>query len=112
MQLEHYVKMPLGLRQPIPVLLLHGAWHAAWCYDLWLDDFAAHGYETHTMSLPAHGKSGRTKALNRYSIQDYVNALHEVVLQINPTPFVIGHSLGGFILQQYLKTHTLPAGVL
>jgi pimeloyl-ACP methyl ester carboxylesterase len=112
MNLEQNVKMPVSQRKPIPVLLLHGAWHAAWCYDLWLDDFAAHGYETHVMSLPAHGKSGKAKSINLYSMADYTEALSQIVEQIQPTPFVIAHSLGGFILQNYLKTHQLPGAVL
>jgi len=112
MQLEHRVKLPTGSRQPIPVLFLHGAWHAAWAYDLWLDDFAAHGYEAHAMSLPAHGKSEKTKALNLYSVQEYVGALDEIVSQVKPPPFIIAHSMGGCVLQQYLKTHTPPAAVL
>ncbi len=44
MNLEHIVRKPTGTARPTPVLFLHGAWHGAWCYDLWLDDFAAHGY--------------------------------------------------------------------
>ena len=109
MQLEHLITAPTGNRKPTPVLLLHGAWHGAWCYDLWAADFAAHGYETHVMSLPGHGQSQRTKSLNRYSIQDYATALAEIVDQITPAPFVIGHSMGGLVLQQYLLWQTRKA---
>jgi len=101
-QLEHLIVQPTGARQPTSVLLLHGAWHGAWCYDLWAADFAAHGYETHVMSLPGHGNSQRTKSINRYSIQDYTDALAEIITRITPAPFVIGHSMGGRVLQQYL----------
>jgi pimeloyl-ACP methyl ester carboxylesterase len=112
MQLEHHIKQPVGPRKEIPLVLLHGAWHAAWCYDLWADEFAAHGYETHTFSLPAHGASEKTRSINLYGVGDYVNALAQIVDSIQPTPFVVAHSLGGYIFQRYLQSHTLPGGVL
>jgi pimeloyl-ACP methyl ester carboxylesterase len=112
MQLEHNIKQPTGDRKPTPVLLLHGAWHGAWAYDLWMDEFAARGYETHSMSLPGHGKSSQDRHINLYSMRDYVQALDTIVREISPTPFVVGHSMGGMVLQQYLKTHQLPGAVL
>ena len=64
------------------------------------------------MSLPAHGKSLKNKPINLYSTNDYAAAIAEIVSQITPTPFVMGHSMGGFILQHYLKSHSLPGAVL
>ncbi len=112
MDIEHIVRKPAGDRKPTPVLFLHGAWHGAWCYDLWLDDFAAHGYESHAISLPAHGGSGRKRPLHLYGLGDYVAALATIVAQVRPTPFVVGHSLGGYVLQRYLGDHRLPGAVL
>src|SRR5437016_2970939 len=99
MQLEHNIKQPSGDRKPIPLVLLHGAWHGAWCYDLWADWFASQGYETHTFSLPAHGGSKTSRSINLYGLRDYVNALDQIVSAIMPTPYVVAHSLGGFVLQ-------------
>lgn len=112
MQLERNVKQPTGQRKSTPILLVHGAWHAAWCYDQWMDEFAAHGYETHSFSFPAHGSSISTRSIHLYGIQDYVEALAQVIDSIQPTPYVIAHSLGGYVLQRYLQTHPLPAAVL
>jgi pimeloyl-ACP methyl ester carboxylesterase len=112
MQLEHNVRMPVGPRKPTPIVLQHGAWHAAWCYDLWAEDFAANGYETHTFSLPGHGQSASERPINLYGLGDYVNALAQIIESVKPTPFVIAHSLGGFVLQKYLQKHTLPGAVL
>jgi pimeloyl-ACP methyl ester carboxylesterase len=111
--LEHVIRTPIGgERKATPVLLLHGAWHAAWCYDLWLEEFAANGYETHAMSLPAHGNSSQDKPIALYRVAEYVKAVEQVVNEIKPTPFVIAHSMGGFVLQRYLKSHQLPGAVL
>src|SRR5437868_10348151 len=103
MQLEHNIKQPVGERKPNPIVLLHGAWHAAWAYDLWMDDFAAHGYETHSFSLPAHGKSAAERSIHLYGIGAYVDALAQIVNSITPKPYVVAHSLGGYVLQRYLQ---------
>jgi pimeloyl-ACP methyl ester carboxylesterase len=110
--IERIIREPSGDRKPTPVLFLHGAWHGAWCYDLWLDDFAAHGYEAHAISLPAHGGSGSTRPLHLHGLRDYVSTLAAIVGQVTPTPFVVGHSLGGYVLQRYLRDHRLPGAVL
>jgi pimeloyl-ACP methyl ester carboxylesterase len=113
MNLEHIVRKPTGPAKPTPVLFLHGAWHGAWCYELWLDDFAVHGYEAHAMSLPGHGKSPRTKPINLYGVDDYTRALEHIVDQIAPKPFVVAHSMGGAVLQELLKyRRDLPGAVL
>ncbi len=110
--IEHLVSRPTGDPKPRPVLLLPGAWHGAWCYDLWRDDFAAHGYETHAISWPGQGQSSRCKPLHRYSLEDYVNIVADIIEQITPSPFVVGHSMGGFVLQRYLQHRQLPGAVL
>ena len=112
MQLEHNIQQPVGERKATPILFLHGAWHAAWCYDLWMNEFAAHGYEAHSFSLPAHGQSKSGRSVNLYGLRDYVDALTQIVDSIKPTPYLVAHSLGGYVLQEYLKTHDLPAAVL
>ncbi len=112
MQLEHIIRTPVGTSKSTPILMLHGAWHGAWCYDHWLDDFAAHGYEAHAISLPGHGKSESDRPVNAYRIRDYVAALRETIAAMTPAPIVIAHSMGGYVLQSYLRDHTLPGAVL
>lgn len=78
-----------------------------------MDTFAEKGYEVHALSAPAHGGSDPVKGhINLHSLADYVRALETVVDRISPRPVVIGHSMGGAILQKYLETHTLPGAVL
>src|SRR5512141_2985715 len=43
---------------PAPLLFVHGAWHAAWCWDEhFLDFFAGQGFAVHALSLQGHGAS-------------------------------------------------------
>jgi pimeloyl-ACP methyl ester carboxylesterase len=96
-----------------PILLVHGAWHAAWCWKPLAQELARKGYEVHYFSLPGHGRASLNKAhLNQYSLNDYVQYLSDRIDEIDPKPVVIGHSMGGALLQIYLQKNTLPAAVL
>jgi len=111
--IEHNVKQPAVRAHQTPILLQHGAWHGAWCWQLWMDYFASLGYEVHSFSLPAHGKSSCNKGhINSYTFADYVETLASQIEAISPKPVVVGHSLGGAILQKYLENHQLPGAVL
>jgi len=111
--IEHIVQQPEKRTHLTPLLFQHGAWHGAWCWQQWMKHFASAGYEVHAISLPAHGNSSSNKKhINFYTFKDYVETLAGQVEMISPTPVVIGHSLGGAILQKYLENHQLPAAVL
>ena len=98
---------------PAPLLFVHGGSHAAWCWDEhFLDFFADKGYRVLAPSLRGHGGSPTSKRLRTCSIADYVEDVCSVADNLTATPVVIGHSMGGFIVQKYLETHNAPAGVL
>ncbi len=46
------------------------------------------------------------------SVADFVNDVDSVANSLPTQPVVIGHSLGGFVVQKYLEAHDAPAGVL
>jgi alpha-beta hydrolase superfamily lysophospholipase len=50
--------------------------------------------------------------LRTCSIADYLEDIYSVADTLTATPVMIGHSMGGFIVQTYLATHVAPAGVL
>jgi pimeloyl-ACP methyl ester carboxylesterase len=98
---------------PLPLLFVHGAWHAAWCWDeYFLDFFADRGYRALAVSLRGHGNSPSPKTLRSCSLADYVDDVESVTDSLPTTPVLIGHSMGGFIVQKYLEAHQAPAGVL
>ena len=43
------------------------------------------------------------------SIADYVDDVAAVIDWLGEKPVLIGHSMGGFIIQKYLERHTVPA---
>ena len=98
---------------PVPLLFVHGACHAAWCWDEgFLDYFADRGFRSAAMSLRGHGASSTDKPLRRCSMADFVDDVDTVAASLEKPPVVVGHSMGGFIVQRYLEKQRSPAGVL
>jgi pimeloyl-ACP methyl ester carboxylesterase len=98
---------------PVPLLFVHGAWHAAWCWDEnFLSYFADKGYRAVALSFRGHGESPTDKPLWSCSVADYVADVHSVAEQMPGPPVIIGHSMGGLIAQKYLERYDAPAGVL
>ncbi len=113
MQLEVISREPLGVARPTPILFVHGMWHGAWCWDdYFLPYFAAHGYAVHALSLRGHGAGAERKRLRRTSLADYVADVEQVAGGLPSPPVLIGHSMGGGIVQKYLESHQAPAAVL
>jgi pimeloyl-ACP methyl ester carboxylesterase len=110
--LEVIEKGSVSELHPVPLLFVHGAWHAAWCWDEhFLGFFADKGYRALAVSLRGHGSSPAAK-LRACSLADYVEDVSAVADALPGRPVVIGHSLGGFVVQKYLESHPAPAGVL
>lgn len=98
---------------PVPLLFVHGAWHAAWCWDEhFLSFFADNGYRAVALSVRGHGESPSPRPLRSCSVADYVADIGAVAAGLPTAPVVIGHSMGGLWVQKYLETHDAPAGVL
>jgi pimeloyl-ACP methyl ester carboxylesterase len=111
--LEVIDKGPCHEFHEVPLLFIHGAWHGAWCWDEhFLDFFAGKGYRALAVSLRGHGKSPAPKPMQFCSIADFVDDVNSVVNSLPQRPVVIGHSMGGFVVQKYLESHDAPAAVL
>ncbi|MCV7099099.1 alpha/beta hydrolase [Mycobacterium palustre] len=101
-----------GDAHPVPLLFVHGGWHAAWCWENFLDYFADAGYRAVAMSMRGHGTSPTDKPLQKVSVADYIDDVRSVADDLGGGPVLIGHSLGGYVIQRYLEDHAAPAAVL
>lgn len=111
--LEIISRLPKEKAYPTPLLFIHGAFTAAWCWDEhFLPFFAQAGYAAHALSLSGHGASPGRERLDTFSIDNYVDDISRVVATLPAPPVLIGHSMGGFVVQKYLEKHTAPAAVL
>ncbi|WP_298821006.1 alpha/beta hydrolase [Chloroflexus sp.] len=81
-----------------PILLVHGAWHGAWCWrERALPDLAARGLTTHAISLRGHGSSPPAGRFT--TICTYVRDVATAVATLPVPPILVGHSAGGYVAQ-------------
>ena len=94
------------------IVLVHGICHGAWCWENFINFFADHDYQCYAISLPGHGGSKGKEQLQEYCLSDYVEAVKEAMGTIKEDmkahglsgvkPFLLGHSMGGAVVQQYI----------
>lgn len=111
MNLETVVRLPKARTHETPILFVHGMWHGAWCWDeFFLPFFAEHGYRAAALSLRGHaGSEGRIRGSR---IADYVADVERIARTFETPPILIGHSMGGFIVQKYLEKHNASAAAI
>lgn len=96
-----------------PILFVHGAFQGGWSWDVnFLDFFAERGFRVLAPSLRGHSESPTSKPLRLCSISDFVDDVTSIANTLAPRPILVGHSMGGFVVQKYLENNDAPAGVL
>lgn len=111
--LEVLSRAPASASRTTPLLFVHGAFTGAWCWDEhFLSFFADAGYAAHAVSLSGHGHSRGREHLDSLSIADYVKDIFEVCDGLVAPPVLIGHSMGGFVIQKVLEQRKFPGAVL
>lgn len=79
-------------------VLVHGAWHGAWCWRDVVPALREAGHGVEAVDLPGHGECGREAGL--VSFDEYVETVCAAV-QRAPRPLIlVGHSLGGMSITQ------------
>jgi pimeloyl-ACP methyl ester carboxylesterase len=85
-------------RKSVPpmVVLVHGAWHGAWCWAALQAELDRHGVASIAIDLPGHGAS--TLPLSDM----YGDARHvaDVVKQVGRPVVLVGHSYGGAVITE------------
>ena len=94
-----------------PLLFVHGFWQAAWCWDVYvMPELGRRGHHCVAVSLTGHGGSeGRIRG---QSVDDHVADVVEVASRFDRPPVLIGHSMGGFVVQHYLAGDHPAAGAV
>ncbi|MDX8140865.1 alpha/beta fold hydrolase [Lentzea sp. BCCO 10_0061] len=95
------------------LLLVHGAWHGAWCWDRLVPELAAHGWTTSVLDLPS--ASGSPAA----GVREDADAVREALAALGGPVTVLAHSYAGVPVGQaaasadrliYLAAHMLEPG--
>lgn len=110
-RLEVMRRRPRMPRFRPPLVFVHGAFVSAACWDVhFLPWFASRGFTALAPSLRGHG--GSEGELRMAGIMDYVRDLERAVESLDEPPVLIGHSMGGLVVQRYLERHSAAAAVL
>ena len=111
--LEVIQKGKISEQHPHPLLFVHGAWYGGWCWDEhFLDYFAERHFHAVALSLRGHGASKAPGSVRLHSIADYADDVSSIAEALPSSPVLVGHSMGGFVVQKYLEKHNIPAAVL
>ena len=84
------------------VVLVHGAWHGAWCWDRVVDGLAARGVDVVAIDLPGHGAS--TERLG--DLHGDAAALSRALDALRGPVVLCGHSYGGAVISEGAVGHT------
>lgn len=84
--------------QNITILLVHGAWHGAWCWKKVIPLMHQKGFNTIAIDLPGMGDDDTDAAT--ITLHDYVNKITDTANTIDGKIVLVGHSSGGTVIAQ------------
>lgn len=85
-----------------PVVMIHGMLSRGHHWDLYKRYFAGRGYDVHTPTLRHHDVDPAAPApagLGATSLLDYAADLEALIAGLDRKPILIGHSMGGLLVQ-------------
>ncbi|HYG90217.1 MAG TPA: alpha/beta hydrolase [Azospirillum sp.] len=111
--LEILTRRPAGRAKSTPLLFVHGAFCAAWIWDAkMLGWFAQRGWSAHAVSLRGHGGSAGRDRIRWHTLGNYVDDVVEAFDRFDTPPVLVGHSMGGMVVQRALRQRKAPAAIL
>ncbi len=99
-------------RDPV-ILFVHGAFGGAWMWqEHFLQYFRKSGRSVYALSLRGHGRSKGRDRIQDWRFSDYIDDVRCVIEKIGVPIVVVGHSLGGLIVQRLIGLVPMRAIVL
>lgn len=79
-------------------VLVHGAYHGAWCYHKVVEILEDAGHTAIAIDLPGHGENRVPR--DRITLDNYVGHVCKII-DAQPDPVIlVGHSMGGLTISQ------------
>jgi len=79
-------------------VLVHGAWHAAWCWKYVAPILRSAGHQVYTPDLPGHGADrGVARPVKP---DEYEDAICHLIAGIDGPVILAGHSMGGIVISR------------
>jgi len=79
-------------------ILIHGAWHGAWCWEKIIPLLKAAGHDVFAPDLPGHGQD-QTPILE-ISLDTYITSVMQLLDKLQVPVILVGHSMAGMIISQ------------
>ena len=79
-------------------ILIHGAWHAGWCWEKVASLLSSQGHQVIAPDLPGHGSNQKPHSAVKF--QDYIDCIMACVESCDEQPILVGHSFAGMFLSQ------------
>ena len=99
--------------KPVRLLFIHGICTGAWVWaDSFLPFFAELGYDSYALSLRGHGKSEGREKVRAFTLADFADDIEWALNEIGGPAVIIGHSLGGGVVQNFVQRGGKAAGAV
>lgn len=91
------------------ILLVHGGWHGPWCWNGFVSHLTGRGHDVRAVQLRGH--DGLPRRI-WHRVHHYVEDVQRIAAAFPMPPFLIGHSMGGLVVQKCLESSYSPGAVL
>ncbi len=79
-------------------ILIHGAWHASWCWETIASQLKEAGHTVVTPDLPGHGTNEQD--FTEINLSTYVKYIVSLINAQEQRVILVGHSMAGIIISQ------------
>lgn len=99
------------------IVFIHGMFQNPKSWEKWMAYFSERGYNCLAPAWPLHAgepaelRQNPPAGLGDLSLNDVVGSIEELILKLDEKPIVIGHSVGGLIVQLLINREMVKAGI-